>query len=115
MNNQSAMPNQVAVNTEIKSMPFSRRKTIKWLLLTASILIGLLLLSLVLAMIGYRVGSGALISGMIVATLPAPLYAALALWIDRFEHAPRCLLFACFLWGRDGFRFSSLCYSIQPS
>ena len=99
MNNQPAMPNQVAVNTEIKSKPFSRRKTIKWLLLTASILIGLLLLSLVLAMIGYLVGTGALIAGMIVATLPVPLYAALALWIDRFEHEPRYLLFACFLWG----------------
>lgn len=99
MNNQPAIPNRTAVDTEIKAKPFSRRKTIKWLLLTASILVGSLLLGLVLAMIGYEVGRGALVAGMIVATLPVPLYAALILWIDRFEHEPRYLLFACFLWG----------------
>lgn len=36
---------------------------------------------------------------MIAATLPVPLYTALILWIDRFEHEPRYLVFACFLWG----------------
>lgn len=99
MENQSLLPNQPIINSGIQKKPLSRRKIIKWLLLTASILVGLLLLVLILALDSLEVGIAALVVGMIAATLPVPLYTALILWIDRFEHEPRYLLFACFLWG----------------
>ncbi|MGI8639731.1 MAG: PrsW family intramembrane metalloprotease [Pyrinomonadaceae bacterium] len=99
MNNQPLLPNQPIINSGIQKKPLSRRKIIKWLLLTASILVGLLLLVLILALDTLEVGIAALFVGMIAATLPVPLYTALILWIDRFEHEPRYLLFACFLWG----------------
>jgi len=99
MNNQPMMPNQTTADTGIQTKPLSRRKITKWLLLSAAILVGLLLLSLILAVQGMEFGKAALFVGIISATLPVPLYAALILWLDRFEHEPRYLLFACFLWG----------------
>lgn len=93
------MPDQPVINSEIQKKPVSRRKVIKWLLLTASILVGLLLLALIIAVNSLEFGIAALIAGVIAATLPVPLYAALILWLDRFEHEPRYLVFACFLWG----------------
>ena len=99
MNIQPAMPNQPVITTGIQKKPLSRRKTIKWLLLISAILVGLLLLALILAATSLEVGIAALFVGMIAATLPVPLYTALILWLDRFEHEPRYLVFACFLWG----------------
>jgi len=99
MNNPSAMSDQPVINSEIQKKPFSRRKIIKWLLLTAAMLVGLFLLALIIAVNSLEFGIAALIAGVIAATLPVPLYAALILWLDRFEHEPRYLVFACFLWG----------------
>lgn len=99
MNNQSLLPNQPIINSGIQKKPLSRRKIIKWLLLTAAILVGLFLLLWMMAGMTMQFGIAALLAGIIAATLPVPLYMALILWIDRFEHEPRYLLFACFLWG----------------
>lgn len=90
---------QNTVNSGTNVKPISRRTITKWLLLTASMLIGSLLLILIIAAGSLEVGLPALTVGIITATLPIPLYLALILWIDRFEHEPRYLLFACFLWG----------------
>lgn len=78
----------------------SRRKVVKWLLISTAALIGFLLLVLIIfADWAEFQNSGVLLAGMILATVPVPLYAALVLWIDRFEYEPRYLLFLCFLWG----------------
>lgn len=99
MINPSSTPGDPGIVTKTQMKPVSRRKTIKWLLLIAGTLVGLLLLSLVLALQSFEFGAAALLMGIVAATLPVPLYAALILWLDRFEHEPRYLLFACFLWG----------------
>ncbi len=99
MDNQSVMPNEPVVNSATRMKPPSRRKIIKWLLLGAALLVGLLLLALIIAVNSLEFGIAALVAGMIAATVPVPLYTALILWLDRFEHEPRYLVFACFLWG----------------
>ena len=45
------------------------------------------------------VGVGGFVVGALLALLPVPLFAGLALWVDRFEPEPKRLLVAGFLWG----------------
>jgi RsiW-degrading membrane proteinase PrsW (M82 family) len=59
------------------------------------LLVGLLTLS----MIGYRMQSEALLTGILVAMLPVPVYLLLILWLDRYESEPLWMLSLCFLWG----------------
>lgn len=92
-------PNRTTNTAAVPTKTLSRRRIIKWLLIVGSLLIGLLLLALVLAANTAEFGVAALLAGMLAATLPVPLYAALILWLDRFESEPRYLLFLCFLWG----------------
>jgi protease PrsW len=103
MNSQPAVSDQpiveAATQPTTSRKKFSRRKIIKWLLFTTSVLIGLFLLVLILAVDSLEFSPTHLLAGIILATIPVPLYAALILWIDRFEHEPRYLLFLCFLWG----------------
>jgi RsiW-degrading membrane proteinase PrsW (M82 family) len=54
---------------------------------------------LTLLLIGAEVGFHGLVVGLVMACLPVPLYAGLALWIDRYEPEPPHLLLAAFLWG----------------
>ncbi len=44
-------------------------------------------------------GADPLAIGMGLATLPVPLYAGMALWIDRYEPEPPAMLLGAFLWG----------------
>jgi RsiW-degrading membrane proteinase PrsW (M82 family) len=46
--------------------------------------------------------------GLLLATLPVPIYVALALWLDRFEAEPRGLLVRAFVWGAAGAVFFSM-------
>jgi RsiW-degrading membrane proteinase PrsW (M82 family) len=46
--------------------------------------------------------------GLLLATLPVPIYVAIALWLDRFEAEPRGLLVRAFVWGAAGAVFFSM-------
>lgn len=62
-------------------------------------LIALFLGLLVLLLIGIETGPVALLLGIVVATIPVPLYIALVLWIDRYEAEPLWMLATAFFWG----------------
>lgn len=49
--------------------------------------------------------------GLLLATLPVPLYVAIALWLDRFEAEPRELLVRAFVWGAAGAVFFSMLFN----
>ena len=55
-----------------------------------------------LLLIGLGVGGPGFLVGAVVACLPAPIYVALALWLDRYEPEPPLYLLAAFLWGAGG-------------
>lgn len=62
--------------------------------------LGLLFLGLVtLLLIGVDVGPVPFVTGLVLATLPVPLYVFLALRVDRFEPEPIRLLAWAFFWG----------------
>jgi protease PrsW len=56
---------------------------------------------LTLLLLAGELGSAGLVTGL-VATLPAPVYLYLGLWIDRYEPEPPRLLAWAFLWGATG-------------
>ncbi|HEX8181594.1 MAG TPA: PrsW family intramembrane metalloprotease [Pyrinomonadaceae bacterium] len=75
------------------------RSALRTMLIIAGVLTGLLLGLLTLLLIGLGTGFVPLLIGFVLATLPAPLYVALALWIDRFEPEPPWTLALAFFWG----------------
>ncbi len=63
---------------------------------------------LTLCIIAAETGTVGFVVGLALATLPVPVYVAIALWLDRFEPEPRRLLAGAFLWGAAGAVFFSL-------
>jgi protease PrsW len=59
-------------------------------------------LATLLLLIGFEVGTVALVTGIVLALLPVPVYVGLALWVDRFEPEPAHLLLWAFFWGATG-------------
>jgi RsiW-degrading membrane proteinase PrsW (M82 family) len=57
---------------------------------------------LTLLVIGVEVGPVALVTGLVLAVLPVPIYVGLALFVDRFEPEPPQLLAWAFFWGATG-------------
>ena len=57
---------------------------------------------LTLLLLAGELGSAGLVTGLVLATLPAPVYLYLGLWIDRYEPEPPRLLAWAFLWGATG-------------
>lgn len=55
--------------------------------------------AVLLLLMGSDTGPLALAAGMVLASMPVPVYAALALWLDRYEPEPPLLLAGAFLWG----------------
>lgn len=55
--------------------------------------------TLTLLLIAGDVGIHGVVAGVMLACLPVPLYAGLALFIDRYEPEPPSLLVGSFLWG----------------
>jgi protease PrsW len=55
-----------------------------------------------LLLVGFEVGTVALLTGIVIALLPVPVYVGLALWVDRFEPEPPHLLLWAFFWGATG-------------
>lgn len=72
---------------------------IKIALAIVAALFALFLGLLVLIVIGIETGPVALLLGLIVATIPVPLYIGLVLWIDRYEAEPMWMLATAFFWG----------------
>jgi protease PrsW len=54
---------------------------------------------LVLLIIGSETGLVQLITGLVAASLPVPIYIMLLLWIDRYESEPLWMLATAFFWG----------------
>ena len=80
----------------------NNNKIMKYALWAAAALFGLFMVLLFLLMMLFKTQSAGLIGilvGIVVATLPVPLYLALALWIDRFEKEPIWMLAGAFVWG----------------
>lgn len=75
-------------------------KVIRWTLGIGALLVmgmlGLIFLALVGAM---STGLSGLLVGIVLGTLPVPVYVALALWLDRFEKEPAWMLAGTFFWG----------------
>jgi protease PrsW len=85
-------------------------RIIRWAVIIAAVLFGIFAVLVVLAMLvfkGLDAGPMGLLVGIVVATLPVPIYLALALWVDRYEKEPIWMLTAAFLWGivADGFSY----------
>src|SRR5256714_9296444 len=75
------------------------RSAMRTLIIIACVLVGLLLGLLTLLLIGLGTGLVPLLFGFVLATLPVPIYVALALWIARFEPEPPWTLATAFFWG----------------
>jgi RsiW-degrading membrane proteinase PrsW (M82 family) len=76
-----------------------RRSLLRAAAIVFASLVALLLALLLLLMTGLQTGPVPLLIGFILATLPVPLYVALALWIDRYESEPVWTLVTAFAWG----------------
>ncbi len=63
------------------------------------LLVALLFASLLLLIFSADSGIGAFLVGLTCATVPVPIYAALMLWIDRFEPEPPWMLALAFFLG----------------
>jgi RsiW-degrading membrane proteinase PrsW (M82 family) len=63
---------------------------------------------LTLLLIALETGMDGFVFGLVLATLPVPVYVAAALWLDRFEAEPRRLLANAFFWGAAGAVFFSM-------
>jgi RsiW-degrading membrane proteinase PrsW (M82 family) len=79
--------------------PSGNRNALKWMLIITVILFALLLGLILLLLIGSETGIVPLLIGMVCATLPAPVYIILLLWIDRYEAEPKWMLATAFFWG----------------
>jgi RsiW-degrading membrane proteinase PrsW (M82 family) len=86
--------------------PSRKRRVMKWVLAVIGVLVALLLGLLILLLIGAELvnqggvaGLVAVLTGLLVATLPVPIYVMLVLWLDRYEAEPLWLLGVAFLWG----------------
>ena len=66
-----------------------QRNAMRTMIIIACVLVGLLLGLLTLLLIGLGTGFVPTLFGFVLATLPVPIYVALALWIDRFEPEQR--------------------------
>ena len=75
------------------------RGALRTMLYAAGVLVALLLGLLTLLLIGLDTGPVPLLFGFVLATLPVPVYIALALWIDRYEAEPSWALATAFFWG----------------
>ena len=79
--------------------PAPQSAIVKGLLISVALLVALFLGLLTLVLMGLATGVAGLISGIVLALLPLPVYMLLVFWIDRFEKEPLWMLAAAFLWG----------------
>jgi len=95
MDHRANMPHALKFSTKLSG----NRIVLKRMLVVACILFALLLGLVVLLLIGVETGPVALLTGLVLATLPVPVYILLLLWIDRYEAEPSWMLATAFFWG----------------
>ncbi|MBA3322988.1 MAG: PrsW family intramembrane metalloprotease [Pyrinomonadaceae bacterium] len=78
---------------------FGGRSALRWAAVALGILTALLVGLLTLLLIGIGTGPLPFIIGLLLATLPVPVYVSLVLWIDRYESEPLWSLATSFFWG----------------
>jgi RsiW-degrading membrane proteinase PrsW (M82 family) len=76
-----------------------RRSLLRAVAIAFASLVAFLLALILLLLTGLETGPVPLLIGFVLATLPAPVYIALALWIDRYESEPAWTLVTAFIWG----------------
>jgi protease PrsW len=76
-----------------------RRSLLRAAAIAFASLVALLLALLLLLLMGLETGPVGLLIGFVLATLPAPIYVSLVLWIDRYESEPAWTLVTAFVWG----------------
>src|SRR5438046_10764108 len=74
--------------------PAPAGQAIKWVLGILAVLFACLLGLISLLIVGVDTGPVGLLIGMILATMPVPIYVLLALWLDRYEPEPPWMLAA---------------------
>lgn len=97
MNEFAGIPHTPLAAPAIAARP--RRRLLRWAAIVFISLVVLLLALLLLLMTGLETGPVPFFIGFVLATLPVPLYVALALWIDRYESEPVWTLVTAFTWG----------------
>ena len=96
-------PGPVLAQTAARKIRFQGR-AVRVLAVIALVAIGLVTLLL----IGLDAGPVAFVTGLVLATVPVPIYVFLALLIDRFEPEPLRLLAWAFFWGATAATFIAL-------
>ncbi|HEV2801632.1 MAG TPA: PrsW family intramembrane metalloprotease [Pyrinomonadaceae bacterium] len=76
-----------------------RRRLLRAVGIAFASLVVILLALVLLLLTGLETGPVPFFIGFLLATLPAPVYIALALWIDRYESEPTWTLVTAFIWG----------------
>src|SRR3989449_5423472 len=79
--------------------PSGHQSALKIILAIFAVMFAALLGLVVLLLIGAETGPVELIIGLVLATLPVPIYVMLLLWIDRYEAEPLWMLATAFFWG----------------
>jgi len=79
-----------------------RRGLLRMVTIAFAALVALLLALVLLLLTGLETGPVPLLIGLVLATLPAPIYVSLVLWIDRYESEPVWTLVTAFIWGAVG-------------
>jgi protease PrsW len=82
-----------------------RTGTLGILLVLGMVLAGSFLGLLTVLLTFFQLGVGAALAGTIVAFLPAPVYLAVWLWLDRYDPEPAWILGGAFLWGAGAATF----------
>src|ERR671939_1483023 len=95
--------------------PSRHRRAIKWVMAIIFFLVACLLGLLTLFLVGAELtnmnsdqGPIAFLLGLVMATLPVPVYVLLILWIDRYEAEPLWMLATAFFWGATFAAFISI-------
>ena len=96
-------PGPALAQTAARKIRFQGR-AVRVLAVVALVAIGLVTLLL----IGLDAGPVAFVTGLVLATVPVPIYVFLALLIDRFEPEPLRLLAWAFFWGATAATFIAL-------
>ncbi len=97
------------MSSAVEAHPLRQNRGIGRRLVAVTGAITLLLIGLItLLIIGAEVGPIGLVTGLVLATVPLPLYLGLALWIDRFEPEPIRMLAWAFFWGATAATFFAL-------
>ncbi|MDX6269954.1 MAG: protease PrsW [Acidobacteriota bacterium] len=101
MNEFAGIPQTtLAAATAAPALPARPRRSLLRAAAIAFVSLVVLLLALLLLLLtGLETGAVPLLIGLVLATLPVPVYVALVLWIDRYESEPGWTLVSAFIWG----------------